>query len=139
MLHKEIIIKGEPVAKGRPRFRNCGSFVSAYTPAKTKNAEKSIKEQLREYFTDLPSQKPIRIEFVFYFGIPKSYSKKKIKELETNKFLHTNKPDADNVAKLYLDAMNGLVFNDDKQIATLKITKLYTFLEPRTEIIIDEY
>lgn len=36
---------------------------------------------------------------------------------------HTIKPDADNLAKSVLDALSGLLFHDDKQVASLVVTK----------------
>lgn len=38
-------------------------------------------------------------------------------------FLH--KPDADNVAKSILDALNGLAYKDDSQVANLLVFKQY--------------
>lgn len=37
----------------------------------------------------------------------------------------TTKPDADNIAKLVLDALNGKAWHDDSQITSLDVTKLY--------------
>ena len=37
----------------------------------------------------------------------------------------TQKPDADNIAKSVLDALNGLAYADDKQIVTLVVDKYY--------------
>lgn len=36
----------------------------------------------------------------------------------------TNKPDADNVAKLVLDCLSGVCFADDKQISRLVVVKM---------------
>jgi Holliday junction resolvase RusA-like endonuclease len=35
------------------------------------------------------------------------------------------KPDIDNVAKCFLDAMNGIVYKDDSQVVSLHVTKEY--------------
>ena len=35
------------------------------------------------------------------------------------------KPDVDNVAKSILDALNGIIYLDDKQIIELDIEKIY--------------
>lgn len=37
----------------------------------------------------------------------------------------TKKPDIDNLAKFYLDVMNGIMYDDDKQIVSLEIRKFY--------------
>jgi Holliday junction resolvase RusA-like endonuclease len=36
------------------------------------------------------------------------------------------KPDIDNIAKTYLDAMNGVIFKDDTQVIDLHVKKLYS-------------
>ena len=35
------------------------------------------------------------------------------------------KPDVDNVAKIILDALNGIAYKDDKQVVTLIVKKSY--------------
>ena len=36
------------------------------------------------------------------------------------------KPDCDNIAKIILDALNGIAFHDDSQIVTLEVFKYYS-------------
>jgi len=40
--------------------------------------------------------------------------------------LPAKRPDLDNIVKLYMDAMNGLVFEDDSQIVSLYADKRYS-------------
>lgn len=35
------------------------------------------------------------------------------------------KPDSDNIAKVVLDALNGIAYHDDTQIIKLSVTKAY--------------
>ena len=125
-----IKIMGDPVAKGRPRFGIAGKFVSTYTPAKTKKEEKKVIAEIKKQYSEEPMKGALGVWITFYFAIPKSYTKKKCEELKHNEFLHTKKPDCDNLAKLYLDAMNGLVYEDDSQIQQLHLRKFY---EPNGE------
>lgn len=135
MIEKYIFkIKGEPIPKGRPRFVVRGNFVQTYTPSKTKEAERAIIDQLKEQYKKKPLDGPCMVKITFAFGVPKSYSKKKRDQIEAENFVHYHKPDADNVGKLVLDAMNKIVFEDDCQISTLAIQKTYTFDAPYTEI-----
>ena len=48
------------------------------------------------------------------------------------------KPDIDNIAKIILDALNKLAFQDDSQIIKLNIEKAYAE-EPKVYIKIEEY
>ena len=42
--------------------------------------------------------------------------------------------DLDNLSKAVLDALNGIIWHDDKQVTTLHITKEYDRENPRVEI-----
>ena len=126
-----------PVAKGRPRFSHWGGYTHTYTPTKTLHEEKIIKEHLKQEWTFEPIDSPIKVFIEFYMPIPTSYSKKKVNEIMVEcKGKHYKKPDLDNLAKLILDAMNGLVFRDDALICELNLVKKYSTL-PRIEITID--
>lgn len=37
----------------------------------------------------------------------------------------TKKPDADNIAKIVLDALNGVAYTDDTQVVNLSVQKRY--------------
>ena len=45
----------------------------------------------------------------------------------------TKKPDIDNVEKIILDALNGIAYDDDKQVVEEASSKLYSDV-PRVEI-----
>ena len=120
-----IILDVKPTPKGRPRFTRFGH---AYTPKKTLEAEEEIKYKLiswknkNNFYTI--EDKPIAIEFTFGIAMPKSYSKKKRDNLLCKS--HIIKPDCDNLIKLQMDAMNGIIFKDDSLVYSLKGTKLHT-------------
>lgn len=118
-------IKGAPVAKGRPRFRNTGKFISTYTPKKTLNAERDIRKCFEEQHPTLglPLKGPIALTVRFYMPIPASLSKKKQDELKMKE--HVKKPDLDNLVKTVCDALNGYVWHDDSEIAWILTTKTY--------------
>ena len=66
---------------------------------------------------------PLVVTISAYYNVPKSYSKS-VKESMYGQYKIT-KPDADNVAKFYLDAMSGIVYEDDNIIAKLIVSKYY--------------
>ena len=127
----KFTVPGSPVAKERPRFAKRGKFIVTYTPTKTKTAETSIAEYARYYmgFAN-PLEGVMWLDLAFYLPIPKE----KRKTIENDSW-HVCKPDADNLAKLASDALNGICYHDDSQIARLTITKRYSD-NPRTEITI---
>ena len=48
--------------------------------------------------------------------------------------LPQKKPDADNIAKVVLDALNGVAYEDDKQVVRVTISKVYSFEKEGLEI-----
>ena len=134
----KITIPGSPIGKGRPKFSTFGGYPKAYTPQKTVNYENLVKMAFQASGSkgyDKGIQ--LRAEITAYFPIPKSTSNNKRFEMLYGVIMHTKKPDADNVAKSILDALNGLAFYDDSQICELGVCKMYSD-EPRAEVTIRE-
>lgn len=113
----------EPVGKGRPRYTRAGH---AYTPKKTRAAELTIATAARAFMKDRkPFPGPVSVRLTAVFPVPKSWSKRKREDAGAGLIAPTVKPDADNLAKLVLDALNGIVFQDDKQVVDISLTKRY--------------
>ena len=118
-------IVGEPQGKGRPRFSTRGGFVKTYTPEKTASYENFVKLCYLNKYKGQKLDGEIIAEITAYFSIPKSFSKKKRSEAIEGKIMPTKKPDTDNIAKTILDSLNGIAFEDDKQVVALLVKKLY--------------
>lgn len=114
---------GKVSGKGRPRFTRGGR---PYTPKATRDYERAI----REAFENAPGRPPepfsgpIAVCIITYRQLPKSTPKSVIREPDTHK------PDADNVAKVVLDALNGVAWLDDAQVTSLTVVKLDRMREP---------
>ena len=111
------------IGKERPRYS--AKTHRMYTPTRTNTFEEKVKNAfLSKYNIQTgPTEKPLEAIIKVQFAPPESLSKKK-----KNTLLFTpydKKPDCDNLAKSILDALNGLVYKDDKQITYLSIEKLY--------------
>lgn len=108
---------GKVSGKGRPRFTRSGR---PYTPKATRDYERAI----RDAFENAPGRPrepfsgPISVCIMTYRQLPKSTPKSVIREPDTHK------PDADNVAKVVLDALNGVAWLDDAQVTSLTVVKL---------------
>lgn len=118
-------IVGEPQGKGRPRFSTRGGFVKTYTPEKTASYENFVKLCYLNKYKGQKLDGEIIAEIIAYFSIPKSFSKKKRVQAIEGKIMPTKKPDTDNIAKTILDSLNGIAFEDDKQVVALLVKKLY--------------
>lgn len=122
-------VQMEPVAKGRPRMTKTGH---TYTPAATRDAESTVTAQfLSLAYPDMPFRKPLSVVIDFYFSRPRSRKHERY---------HTTRPDLDNLAKLVLDCGNGIIWEDDKQIVHLSVSKHYCSSEgqPGFQIEVEE-
>ena len=110
-------------AKGRPRFTRFGGV---YTPATTEYFERKIKASYIDMYGNkkFDSRSPLRAEIEILHALPKNMSKKR--KIELNCAPDTRKPDLDNVAKLVMDALNGVAYDDDKQITSMSVSKVNT-------------
>ena len=132
----KFTVPGAPAGKGRPRFARRGTFVSVYTPEKTVDYENLVKFHARKAMYEKTIMTgPVEMRLLIYMQIPVSWSLKKRIAACSGETLPTIKPDADNVFKLCADALNGIVYTDDKQIADAHISKRYSDM-PRVELII---
>lgn len=114
----ELIIKGEPVAKARPRF----SRGHTYTPAKTRAQEELIRTAYKQKGNGF-IEGAIEAEFVFIYEPPKSLSKRKRLALMGAPKL--TRPDTDNLVKLCQDALNQAAYTDDSRIYKAASEKIY--------------
>jgi len=126
----ELTIPGEPMTKARPRITKTGI---AFTPKATKEYETFVRELFFHKHKILLLEGAVKAEIAAYFPIPKSASKKLKALMATEQHPHTKNKDADNIAKAILDALNGVAYADDKQVAELVVKKRYSDV-PRVEL-----
>ena len=118
-------VEGEPKGKGRPRFSKVGGFVKTYTDQKTRDYESLISQAARTAMGETPPMEgPISVSMYFRLPIPKSTPKKRVASLLGGLVRPTKKPDLDNMNKAILDAMNGIVYQDDSQVVTIHSKKV---------------
>ena len=110
-------IPGKPMGKGRPRFGGGRT----YTPAATLNAEQWVKHHALQAGVT-PIEGPVLLDITAVASIPKSWTKKRRAEALATGW-DTRKPDADNIAKLIADSLNGIAWADDAQVARCVVDK----------------
>ena len=112
------------------RYRKIGNFVATYDPnAKDK---KRIRALLEGYRTVDEYCYP-RISFLFHMPIPKSIKKRDVVAYNSGTLKHDKKPDVDNLAKLAVDCLDGIVIHGDQKVSLGPCIKVYQ-PEPKTII-----
>ena len=122
---REFKIPGKAQAKQRPRMGRSGIV---YTPKETLVYENYVKMCYSDYarqFEWLPYENQVKAEIDVLVAVPKSDSKAKKKAKIEGAIRPTVKPDCDNLAKSILDSLNGLAYQDDKQVVELFVKKYY--------------
>ena len=122
---REFKIPGKAQAKQRPRMGRSGVV---YTPKETLIYENYVKMCYSDYanqFGWLPYENQVRAEIEVLVAVPKSDSKTKKKAKIEGMIRPAVKPDCDNLAKSILDSLNGLAYQDDKQVVELFVKKYY--------------
>jgi Holliday junction resolvase RusA-like endonuclease len=119
-------VPGEPQGKGRARVGKVGGFVRMFTPEKTVAYESLIALAARESMAGAdPFPGAVTVSIVCNHSVPRSWSRIKREAALAGAKLPVCKPDLDNVAKAVGDGCNGVVWQDDRQIAALVITRRY--------------
>lgn len=133
---KQVIftVKGEPKGKGRPRFTKNGHV---YTPEETNRYEALVGLSYRNSAKGYKFTSPVRVTVRAFHKPPKGKSKKVAEDMLDGLILPTKKPDADNVAKIILDGLNHVAWDDDTQVVEMMVTKRYS-LEPMVAVVIEE-
>lgn len=130
-----IVVEGKIKGKARPRFNT--KTGRAFTPGDTITYENWIKCCYQEQdgkFIDGPVKARIEV----YYKIPKSYTKKRVQAIRDGLEMPLKKPDSDNIAKIVLDSLNKIAFDDDAQVVELIVIKRWTEEQERIEFELEE-
>lgn len=139
----KFTVLGDTVGQGRPRFSTHGGFVKTYDPKKSRDEKAAVRliaqQAMEEQGWTYPSQDmPISLEIVSYRGIGKSNLRWFAEAANEGMVVPLTKPDNDNCEKLYMDALSGVVYPDDKQVFKNSTVKKYSD-RPRTEVTVTGY
>ena len=138
----KLVIYGEPVPQGRPRFARVGKYVHAYDPEKSRDYKQLVRfwitQQLKKIEDWKPLENALYVDLTFFLSIPSSWSKKRKIEADSGVIRPIVKPDTDNMVKSVTDSCNGLLWVDDSIITDLHAKKRYTAELARVEITVRE-
>jgi len=133
-MYLKIIVPGEPVAQARPRFTKKGKKPRAYDTDKCANYKNAVgmfaKHALKNSYDWIYKEGTIlavTVDICVSLEPPKSWSKGKKMSAISGDILPTTRPDCDNYAKTYLDAMTGILYKDDSNVVSLSVKKIYDY------------
>ncbi|WP_137598205.1 RusA family crossover junction endodeoxyribonuclease [Paucilactobacillus kaifaensis] len=131
----KLIIPGEPIPQGRPKFARRGSFVTAYDPKKSKDYKQLVKQVVSKQYVGKPLSMALKIDLQVFRPVQKSISHKEREMRLSGLHRPIIKGDIDNYFKAVTDALTGIVWVDDAQIVSTSIDKWYSD-DPRVELVI---
>jgi Holliday junction resolvase RusA-like endonuclease len=124
MMHPiKIILPGIPLAKARHRSFLVGKTIRMYDSQRKQKQDVSVQMMAQAGVLPFGDAKHFEVEFEFFFPIPASLSN--VKKHSLMYTYHTVKPDIDNLQKFYMDAANGVLWKDDKNISKISCIKVY--------------
>lgn len=119
-----IELAGEPIGKGRPRFARATGH--AYTPGPTRKYESQLRFAAQQAMAGAsPVDGPVTVRVLACMPIPASWSRTKRAAAIAGDIKPTVAPDVDNLLKM-LDALNEVVWRDDKQVVMATVAKVYS-------------
>lgn len=113
----EFEIPGEPVSKARPRMSPTGGM---YSPKDTKDAEEAVRMAYLEAVALERREPDAKATFAVWCTF---YTRNRLKK------------DLDNLGKLVLDALTGLIWKDDSQVWKLSLVR-HVLSEPYTWVMV---
>ena len=113
-------IPGEPVPKGRPRL---GANGNVRTPESTVDGENWVRSCLIQATVGMTINPKGEFEVLVFY------------------FCRSKVTDLDNLIKLDLDALNGYVWMDDRQVTHIDATlyRIERDLDPGTQLVINQF
>jgi Holliday junction resolvase RusA-like endonuclease len=112
----KIILLGNPISTNS-LYKRHGNFI--YMTKEGKALKESYQWQAKKQYKGKILTGDLEVDITLYFG-------------------DKRRRDADNHNKIWSDSLQGIVFEDDKQIVDLHIHKRYDKSNPRVEIILNE-
>lgn len=140
----EFFVPGECAPQGSKRgffVKALNRVVLAESSAKLKPWRSLVSTKAEQAMGQMPPQTcPVRASVTFWFSRPKSHfgSGKNKDRLKDGVPQHkASKPDVDKLIRSVLDAMTGIVFQDDSCVVQVFAQKKYTVSAPGATIVIE--
>lgn len=120
----EFVVPGRPVPMARPRVTARGT----YTPKRCVDYKRLVWAIARKEMNGIePLNGALSCHISLGFAVPQSYPKQLKADAYANRIrpINRNSGDVDNHAKAIMDALTGIVWNDDSQVVNLTVSKWF--------------
>ena len=114
-----------PQTQLRPRASRRGRAIVVYDPPKVKNFKNRLHAMAKEAYKGEPLDGPLEVNWWFYRPVQKSVTKSEKARRLTGEVPPVVKPDLSNYLKASEDALNGVLWEDDRLIVIERCFKLY--------------
>jgi Holliday junction resolvase RusA-like endonuclease len=113
---RKIVLSGEPKSTQHIYRTACrGRFPTMYMTPEGKALKEAYQWEAKAQWKGKPLEGDIAVSITLYFGTKR-------------------RADLDNFNKLSLDALSGIAYGDDSQIAALHIYRQFDHAQPRLEV-----
>lgn len=140
-----FIVPGKPRPLLRAKPVNMGRHASVYDPAENKHARADVKLAAFNAMQKEPDGMltgPLFANMCFWIPRPDNLRLKNPSRCKPERVLASQfpakKPDLDNYIKLVLDAIEGIVFQNDSAVCQIFARKPYTNEIPQSVVVISE-
>jgi Holliday junction resolvase RusA-like endonuclease len=133
-------VPGTPVAQPRVKATIRGAHAGVYSPTKTSTGKSNGVAEFKAAIRLMAGQfngalltGPLRVDIEFVF--PRQQNRIwKTKPMP--RYRHTQKPDRDNLDKLVLDSLSGVLWVDDNQVCDGRTEKWYAAGDEKPHVFI---
>jgi Holliday junction resolvase RusA-like endonuclease len=135
-----IVVPGEPIAQGRPKFSTKNGVFRTYDPPDSMDYKETVAVCARLSMARKQMlEGALALSVKVYRSVPTSWSEKRKQMAYAGQLRPVTKPDTDNYVKGALDALEGIVFKNDSQVVEYRqpFGKWYSE-KPRLEIELKE-
>jgi Holliday junction resolvase RusA-like endonuclease len=128
-----VMIPGKPVPQGRGRVITVAGHGAIADPAKSRSW-KGVAQVHMQQQCPTPLEGPLEVQVLAKFPCPGSDYRKR--EKRPRRWHTKSTGDADNILKACLDAGNGVLWEDDRQVAKATVVKIIAAQEENSAVII---
>jgi Holliday junction resolvase RusA-like endonuclease len=130
----KFIVDGDPGTKGRPRLAKSGRV---YTPQGTKLYQGRVLRAFKGQYAGEPWGCPVGLSLVMVCKRPSVLRKR---DVERGWCPYSrNRPDIDNCLKAVMDALNGHLYVDDRQVCEVHASKVYAAIDESPHIFVQAW